>query len=139
MASQSEEYELIPIKPLKDLQAEMKKFREDLKQKNASPKEYLNILNAVQKIENKFELTVKNLSKMTAKLEGIIKVFEELGGEEEEEVDRLGELIERIEKLEASNQNLSEKTDALHKSVKRKSYFKERFPNGIPVTYRRTK
>ena len=84
MAGQSEEYELIPIKPLKDLQAEMKKFREDLKQKNASPKEYLNILNAVQKIENKFELTVKNLSKMTAKLERIIKVFEELGGEEEE-------------------------------------------------------
>ncbi|RZD30367.1 MAG: hypothetical protein CXT77_04955 [uncultured DHVE6 group euryarchaeote] len=139
MVNQSEEYELIPIKPLKDLQVEMKKFREDLKKKNSSPKEYLNILNAVQKIENKFELTVKNLSKMTAKLEGIIKVFEELGGEEEEEVDRLGELIERIENLEASNQSLSEKTDALHKSVKRKSYFKERFPSGIPVTYRRTK
>jgi len=139
MVDKTEEYELIPIKPLKDLQAEMKKFREDLKKKNSSPKEYLNILNAVQKIENKFELTVKNLSKMTVKLEGIIKVFEELGGEEEEEVDRLGELIERIEKLESSNQNLSEKTDALHKSVKRKSYFKERFPGGIPVTYRRTK
>ncbi len=75
MVNQSEEYELIPIKPLKDLQVEMKKFREDLKKKNSSPKEYLNILNAVQKIENKFELTVKNLSKMTAKLEGIIKVF----------------------------------------------------------------
>jgi len=139
MAKQGEEYELIPIKPLKDLQAEMKKFREDLKQKNSSPKEYLNILNAVQKIENKFELTVKNLSKMTAKLEGIIKVFEELGGEEEEEVDRLGALIERIEKLETSNQNLVDKTDALHKDVKRKSYFKERFSKGIPVTYRRTK
>ena len=139
MAGQSEEYELIPIKPLKDLQAEMKKFREDLKKKNDAPKEYLNILNAVQKIENKFELTVKNLSKMTAKLEKIIRVFEELGGEEEEDVDRLGELIERIEKLEVSNQGLAEKTDALHKSVKRKSYFKERFPKGLPVTYRRTK
>ena len=139
MAEKSEDYELVPMKPLRDLQAEMKKFREELGKKNNAPKEYLNILNAVQKIENKFELTVKNLVKMTAKLEKIMKVFEEVEGEEEADVDRLGELIERIERLEVSNQNLSEKTEALHKSVKRKSYFKERFPKGMSVTYRRTK
>lgn len=139
MVSKSEEYELIPMKPLKDLQAEMKHLREELTKKTNAPKEYLNILNAVQKIENKFELTVKNLVKMTAKLEKIMQVFEDVEGEEESEIDRLAELIDRIEKLEASNQNLSEKTEALHKSVKRKSYFKERFPKGMPVTYRRTK
>ena len=139
MVSKSEEYELIPMKPLKDLQAEMKHLREELTKKTSAPKEYLNILNAVQKIENKFELTVKNLVKMTAKLEKIMQVFEDVETEEEGEVDRLAELIDRIERLEASNQNLSEKTEALHRSVKRKSYFKERFPKGMPVTYRRTK
>jgi chromosome segregation ATPase len=139
MVSKSEEYELIPMKPLKDLQAEMKQLREELTKKTTAPKEYLNILNAVQKIENKFELTVKNLVKMTAKLEKIMQVFEDVETEEESEVDRLAELIDRIERLEASNQNLSEKTEALHRSVKRKSYFKERFPKGMPVTYRRTK
>jgi chromosome segregation ATPase len=139
MVSKSEEYELIPMKPLKDLQAEMKQLREELTKKTNAPKEYLNILNAVQKIENKFELTVKNLVKMTAKLEKIMQVFEDVETEEEGEVDRLAELIDRIERLEASNQNLSEKTEALHRSVKRKSYFKERFPKGMPVTYRRTK
>ena len=139
MVSKSEEYELIPMKPLKDLQAEMKHFREELTKKTNAPKEYLNILNAVQKIENKFELTVKNLVKMTAKLEKIMQIFEDVETEEEGEVDRLAELIDRIERLEASNQNLSEKTEALHRSVKRKSYFKERFPKGMPVTYRRTK
>ncbi|RZD31179.1 MAG: hypothetical protein CXT77_02895 [uncultured DHVE6 group euryarchaeote] len=139
MVSKSEEYELIPMKPLKDLQAEMKHLREELTKKTNSPKEYLNILNAVQKIENKFELTVKNLVKMTVKLEKIMQVFEDVETEEEGEVDRLAELIDRIERLEASNQNLSEKTEALHRSVKRKSYFKERFPKGMPVTYRRTK
>ena len=139
MVSKSEEYELIPMKPLKDLQAEMKHLREELTQKTNAPKEYLNILNAVQKIENKFELTVKNLVKMTVKLEKIMQVFEDVETEEESEVDRLAELIDRIERLEASNQNLSEKTEALHRSVKRKSYFKERFPKGMPVTYRRTK
>jgi len=139
MVSKSEEYELIPMKPLKDLQAEMKHLREELTQKTNAPKEYLNILNAVQKIENKFELTVKNLVKMTAKLEKIMQIFEAVETEEEGEVDRLAELIDRIERLEASNQNLSEKTEALHRSVKRKSYFKERFPKGMPVTYRRTK
>ena len=127
------------MKPLKDLQAEMKHFREELTKKTNAPKEYLNILNAVQKIENKFELTVKNLVKMTAKLEKIMQIFEDVETEEEGEVDRLAELIDRIERLEASNQNLSEKTEALHRSVKRKSYFKERFPKGMPVTYRRTK
>jgi SMC interacting uncharacterized protein involved in chromosome segregation len=139
MVSKSEEYELIPMKPLKDLQAEMKHLREELTKKTNSPKEYLNILNTVQKIENKFELTVKNLVKMTVKLEKIMQVFEDVETEEEGEVDRLAELIDRIERLEASNQNLSEKTEALHRSVKRKSYFKERFPKGMPVTYRRTK
>jgi 5'-3' exonuclease len=139
MVSKSEEYELIPMKPLKDLQAEMKHLREELTQKTNAPKEYLNILNAVQKIENKFELTVKNLVKMTVKLEKIMQIFEDVETEEEGEVDRLAELIDRIERLEASNQNLSEKTEALHRSVKRKSYFKERFPKGMPVTYRRTK
>lgn len=127
------------MKPLKDLQAEMKHLREELTKKTNSPKEYLNILNTVQKIENKFELTVKNLVKMTVKLEKIMQVFEDVETEEEGEVDRLAELIDRIERLEASNQNLSEKTEALHRSVKRKSYFKERFPKGMPVTYRRTK
>jgi cell division septum initiation protein DivIVA len=139
MVSKSEEYELIPMKPLRDLQAEMKHLREELTKKTNAPKEYLNILNVVQKIENKFELTVKNLVKMTAKLEKIMRVFEDIEGEEEGEVDRLAELIDRIERLEVSNQDLSEKTEALHRSVKRKSYFKERFPKGMPVTYRRTK
>ncbi len=139
MVSKSEEYELIPMKPLKDLQTEMKQLREELTKKTNAPKEYLNILNSVQKIENKFELTVKNLVKMTAKLEKIMQVFEDVESEEEGEVDRLAELIDRIERLEASNQNLSEKTEALHRSVKRKSYFKERFSKGMPVTYRRTK
>jgi len=63
MASQSEEYELIPIKPLKDLQAEMKKFREDLKQKNASPKEYLNILNNLDQLNSKTLMVLSNANK----------------------------------------------------------------------------
>jgi len=138
--SKSEEYELVPIKPLKDMQAEFKKLKTELgKKKTSSPKEYTNILNAVSKIENRFGLTVKNLTKLTAKLDKIISIFSEDVGEEKEEVDRIGEILSRLESLEQAHNSLKEETKNLHSSIKRKSYFNERFPRGISVKYKRTK
>tara|TARA_Y100000310_G_C20638802_1_gene792713 strand:- start:6 stop:431 length:426 start_codon:yes stop_codon:yes gene_type:complete len=138
--TKSEEYELVPIKPLKDLQAEMKKFRQEIgaKPKNA-PKEYTNILNAVSKIENKFELTVKNLKKITDRLDKIIDIFGEDIGEEGEDIDKMGEILKRLETLESVNQDISENLKAVTDELKRRSYLRDRFPGGLPVVYKRSR
>ncbi len=135
----SDEFELVPSKKLKELESELKKIKSlDKKSKN-SPKEYTNILNSVQKIETKFELTVKNLNKLTNKLDNLLKIFSGDIDETSEEVDQLGEILSRLEKLEGSHESLRQETQNLHSSIKRKSYFNERFPRGLKVKYKRTK
>ena len=96
-------------------------------------------MNAFAKIENKFEFTVKNLNKLTNKLDKILKIFSSDVEEEGSEVDQLGEILARLEKLENSNESLRQETKNLHSSIKRKSYFNERFPRGLKIKYRRTK
>ena len=137
----NDEFELIAVKELKNLKQELI----DLKKKpvknsvNSNPKEYVNIFNSIQRIENKFEITIKNLNKMMNKLEKITSIFDSDIQTEEEDINKLAELINKIESLENSQSDLKDKTEKLHNSIKRKSYFNERFPNGLSVKYKRTK
>ena len=137
----NDEFELISVKELKNLKQELI----DLKKKptkslvNSNPKEYVNILNSINKIENKFEITIKNLNKMMNKLDKITSIFDSDIQTEEEDINKLSELINKIESIEISQSELKEKTEKLHNSIKRKSYFNERFPNGLSVKYKRTK
>ena len=137
----NDEFELISVKELKNLKQELI----DLKKKpvkssvNSNPKEYVNIFNSIQRIENKFEITIKNLNKMMNKLEKITSIFDSDIQTEEEDINKLTELINKIESLENSQSDLKDKTEKLHNSIKRKSYFNERFPNGLSVKYKRTK
>jgi len=137
----NDEFELISVKELKNLKQELI----DLKKKptkssiNYNPKEYVNILNSINKIENKFEITIKNLNKMMNKLDKITSIFDSDIQTEEEDINKLSELINKIESIETSQSELKEKTENLHNSIKRKAYFNERFPNGLSVKYKRTK
>ena len=135
----SDEFELVPSKKLKELEIELKKVKTSAAKPKNSPKEYTNILNAFAKIENKFEFTVKNLNKLTNKLDKILKIFSSDVEEEGSEVDQLGVILARLEKLETSNDTLRQETQNLHSSIKRKSYFNERFPRGLKIKYKRTK
>lgn len=137
----NDEFELISVNELQNLKQELI----DLKKKpvknsvNSNPKEYVNIFNSIQRIENKFEITIKNLNKMMNKLEKITSIFDSDIQTEEEDINKLAELINKIESLENSQSDLKDKTEKLHNSIKRKSYFNERFPNGLSVKYKRTK
>jgi len=135
----SDEFELVPSKKLKELETELNKVKNSNKKQPASSKEYTNILNAFAKIENKFEFTVKTLNKLTNKLDKILKIFSSDVEEEGSEVDQLGEILARLEKLENSNESLRQETKNLHSSITRKSYFDERLPRGLKIKYRRTK
>ena len=137
----SDEFELISVKELKNLKEELIELKKSPKIKSNSnnPKEYVNIFNSITRIENKFEITIKNLNKMMNKLDKITSIFDTDIQTEEEDINKLNELISRLENLEKSNKDLSDKTENLHNSIKRKSYFNERFPNGLNVKYKRTK
>jgi DNA repair exonuclease SbcCD ATPase subunit len=137
----NDEFELISVKELKNLKEELIELKKSPKIKSNSnnPKEYVNIFNSISRIENKFEITIKNLNKMMNKLDKIASIFDSDIQTEEEDLNKLNELISRLENLEKSNKDLSEKTENLHNSIKRKSYFNERFPNGLSLKYKRTK
>jgi len=72
-------------------------------------------------------------------LDNLLKIFSGDIDETSEEVDQLGEILSRLEKLEGSHESLRQETQNLHSSIKRKSYFNERFPRGLKVKYKRTK
>ena len=137
----NDEFELISVKELKNLKEELIELKKSPKIKSNSnnPNEYVNILNSISRIENKFEITIKNLNKMMNKLDKIASIFDSDIQTEEDDINKLNELISRLENLEKSNKDLSEKTENLHNSIKRKSYFNERFPNGLSLKYKRTK
>ena len=94
----NDEFELISVKELKNLKEELIELKKSPKIKSNSnnPKEYVNIFNSISRIENKFEITIKNLNKMMNKLDKITSIFDADIQTEEEDVNKLNELILRL-------------------------------------------
>ncbi len=135
-ARKGKEYELVPIKPIKDLQSEIKKLQKQLSKKG-SPKEFTKILNASTETQKSVKSIVKTTSQVNANISNLLKIFEGAGDEEHENPHP--EIITRLEALEAQNKKLTEKLEKVFGELRRLSYFKERLPHGLPVMYKRSR
>lgn len=130
------EYELMPVKPLKELKKEIQKLKNDLKKDDGSAKILTKVLNANLEIKKKIDTMLKEHKRVTDNLKQVVKFFETIETSEESEE---AEQKEIIKELRDRTRDISEKINSLNEEIRRHKYFKERLPGGVPVVYRRTR
>lgn len=135
MAS-GKEYELVPIKPIKDLQSEIKKLTIKMSKGDNSSKEVTKILNSNIEIQKTNKATLKKLNELKDKMSKLVDIFENV--EEAAEEDPHPELMKKLEHIEKNHDKLEERLDKIVKELRRLSYFKERLPPGLPIVYKRS-
>jgi len=128
------EYELVPIKPIKDLQLEIRKLQSQLSKKD-SQKDFTKILNSNLETQKSVKSILNTTNKLNDQLSNLLKIFKDVEAEEEHNP----EILNRLTVIETQNKELTEKFEKVFAELRRLSYFKENLPQGLPVTYRRTK
>ncbi len=128
-----EEYELMPVKPIRELKKEIQKLKNELKKEDGSSKVLTKVLNSNIQIQKKIEAMLKENKRISDNLKNVVSVFESFEAEEEENVK------EDVQELKEQNKQILQKLDDLNSVLQRATYFKERFPRGANLVYRRTK
>ena len=130
------EYELMPVKPLRDLKREFQKLKNELKQGDSSTKVLTKVLNANVEIKKKIDVMLKEQKRVTDNLKNVVSFFESIEETEEEEDVELKDIVKE---LKEQNKAILEQIQSLNEEIKRHRYFKERLPSGLSVYYQRTK
>jgi len=145
MAKESDDYELMPVKPIQDLQKEVKALRKELTKETKYEKLLVKHLNVNVILNRKVTEISNELNKTNQKIEKIMKVFVAMAEAEEDEslkehTNKIKELSRKIEILADHNKKLGEMMDLISKEIKNQRYFKNRFlPKGMKIKYSRTK
>lgn len=135
--AQHKEYELMPIKPIKDIQAELKRLKKEVEKASKPSKELTKVLNSNIETQKTVKSLVKTISKINDNVSNLYAVFKEVETEVEED-DPHPKLVAKLIALEEQNKQLSTELTNIQEEIKRLSYFKERLPSGLPVVYRRS-
>lgn len=131
------EYELVPIKPIKELRAEIKKLQANLS-KNSSPKELTQLLNSNIETQRAVKSMLKKMSETKDHISNLVEIFEAVEGEELGGDDPHPKIVERLDSIEEQNQKISQDLEKIQNELRRLSYFKEHLPPGLPIVYRRS-
>lgn len=130
------EYELMPVKPLKELKNELQKLKNELKKDDGSAKILVKVLNSNIEIQKKITAMLNEHRRVTDSLRSVVKFFESI--ETTEEIEEK-ELRTGIKELVEQNKNLLAQVGELNAEIRRHKYFKERLPRGLSLVYQRTK
>jgi DNA repair exonuclease SbcCD ATPase subunit len=133
-SSHIDEYELMPVKPLHDLQKEVKQLRKELQKENNSEKMLIKLLNSNLHTQQKIIEQNYKLEEIKTHLRKFIEVIREI------EVD--DDHTKEINKIHTKLDDLHDKHDNLTSAFSRFnshdvfSAFR-RLPSGIPLRYRK--
>lgn len=135
--SPDKEYELMPLKPIKDLQSEIKKLTNIIAKRDSPQKEFAKALNASLETQKSVKSMLKKLNDVNSNLIKLNSVFENVEDADITEEPH-PELLNRLQRVESQNKSITEMLQSMQDEMKRLSYFKERLPPGMPVVYHRT-
>jgi len=121
----SDEYELIPIKPLNDIKKEINKLAKHLKDDDKHTKIMSKILNSNVQTKNKIDETLKETTKINKRVNKILELFDSANVEEEikEDDDELKKVYKKIDNLEEQNNKISEALKQILKWLRTKQVF----------------
>lgn len=131
------EYELVPIKPIKDLQTEIKKLQSKLS-KDSSPKEITQLLNSNLETQRAVKSMLKKMSETKDQISNLVGIFEAVEAGNDHGEDPHPAIVDRLDALEQQNQKVLQEFEKIQTELRRLSYFKERLPPGLPIVYRRS-
>lgn len=138
----TQDYELVPVKPLQDIKNELKELRKSLGQKEDVSKAVTKILNSNIVMQHKFAEMLKRLDAISTNLKNLLGIFDDLEVDEKEVAEdeaAAKELSEKFEDVASQSKQILDRLDLIEKKLERENYFKERIPKNIPLVYRRTK
>jgi hypothetical protein len=135
-SSSIDEYELMPIKPLHDLQREIRQLRSDLQKEDSSQKLLVKLLNSNLTTQQKMLEQNYKLEEIKTHLKKFIDTIKNIELDDEHERD--------LQKLHLKLDDLHSKHDHLTSAFKQfgtKDVFTafRRLPSGIPIKYKRRK
>jgi len=79
------DYELIPIKPIKDLKKEVRELRKSLSQDDSNSKLLVKSLNSNVATQKKIDSMLKNIDKIRARLDSMFDLLKNIDEIEDEE------------------------------------------------------
>ena len=143
--AKSEEYELVPIKPIKDLKQEINKLREELKKhikEDGKTKGFTKILNSNLQTKKQVDSLMKSFNTLNDNINNLLKLFEALETEDEQvegEVTQFQVVLEKLANLEDNHKKLHDSVHDLSDALKRSTYLHHKLPSGVPIVYKKTK
>ncbi len=146
-SNNTDDYELMPVKPIHDLKREFQSLRDFLKKENSASKILVKHMNLDIHLQKKLDKMMEHQEKLRKRLDKITNYFEQAIDEEEEERKTESQLLlARIEELSEQNKNLHNKIDLLmnHKQdiITKIQDIKTsipKMPGSYLLKYRRTK
>lgn len=113
-SSSTNDYELIPIKPLYDLKNEIRLIRDELKKESTSSKILVKHMDIDLHLQRKLEKMMMEQEELKKRLGKIINFFEKAIEEEtEERQTEVQILLSKIEEISEQNNQIHQKVDSL--------------------------
>ena len=133
-SSNIDEYELMPVKPLQELQREMRQLRKEITREDSSQKLLVKLLNSNLATQQKIIEQNYKLEELKTHLKKFVDVIQNIELDDEHEHD--------LNKLHLKMNDLHDKHDDLTRAFKQfgsKDVFTafRRLPSGIPIKYKR--
>lgn len=111
-----EEYEVIPLDPIRALEKRIKKLEEMLEERSVAS-EYIELVKTNQQVVGDLIRMntgiIDKLNNLTAALEGLIKRIDEFSSKFEVEIEVAGGESKRVKELEEENKRLKEAQEEL--------------------------
>lgn len=115
-----EEYEVIPLDPIRAMERRIKKLEEML-QERSTASEYIELVRTNQQVVGDLIRMntgiIDKLNNLTAALEGLIKRIDDFSSKFEVEIDVAGGESKRVKELEEENRRLKEAQEELLEKI----------------------
>lgn len=138
-STSSDEYELMPVKPLRDLQKEVKQLRKVLQKEDKMHEVMIKILNSNVQTQRQVMQTMHKLEEVKNSLNKFNRLITEINEDVEDEPKHLDEINNKFKGLETNQKTIEKVLNKVLGIINRKEYFKLNIPRNVPIMYRRTK
>lgn len=136
----SDEYELMPIKPLHDLKKEVKQLRKELQKEDKMHEVMVKILNSNIQTQRQVMETMHKLEEVKASLNKFNRLISEINEAAGDEIDDgVDELNKKLKVLQTNQNKIVKTLNKMSDVLSRKEFFKLNMPRSVPIVYRRTK
>jgi len=139
-SASSDEYELMPIKPLHDLKKEVRQLRTELQKEDKMHEVMVKILNSNIQTQRQVMETMHKLEEVKNSLHKFTKLLSELNDEVDEQPDdSFNKIITKLNNIETNHKEVVKSLNKITEANNKKEYFKLNMPRKVPLVYRRTK